>query len=273
MNDENTLYTNNHFFDLLYSKLSETNEIVQQTDSNNGEIVDAVQGVGVGVGVDVSDNYNTQQHTSPFSDTFKECLITYTRLEAKHITLECGHTFNYKPIYQEVVNQKRNGSKYEIEKLALNQLKCPFCRNIQSFLLPPRDGFDNITGVNHPAKYCLYPSKCEYMFLNGTRKGSLCTSPCLDNYCDKHDKMIKRRLDKKNLKIQASNANSKDGGDGVGCNGHGVTGCEYVIKYGKRKGSMCGNTYKDTYCDDNNDIKHYCVRHFAIVKKQNMKTI
>ena len=34
------------------------------------------------------------------------CLITNDPLNAFHVTLVCGHKFNYEPLYQEVLRQK-----------------------------------------------------------------------------------------------------------------------------------------------------------------------
>ena len=33
-----------------------------------------------------------------------KCLITYEDLDNNHIELDCGHKFNYKPIYLEVIS-------------------------------------------------------------------------------------------------------------------------------------------------------------------------
>ena len=55
------------------------------------------------------------------------CLITHDKLEENYITLACGHKFNYLPLYHEVVKQK-SGSILETAYLALNQIKCPYCR-------------------------------------------------------------------------------------------------------------------------------------------------
>ena len=36
------------------------------------------------------------------------CLISYEKLTDNSITLDCKHSFNYYPLYQEIYNQKRN---------------------------------------------------------------------------------------------------------------------------------------------------------------------
>ena len=40
------------------------------------------------------------------------CLISYEKLTDNSITLDCKHSFNYYPLYQEIYNQKRNFNKY-----------------------------------------------------------------------------------------------------------------------------------------------------------------
>ena len=65
------------------------------------------------------------------------CLISYEKLTDNSITLDCKHSFNYYPLYQEIYNQKRNFNKYfDINKLKINEIKCPYCRNINNKLIP-----------------------------------------------------------------------------------------------------------------------------------------
>ena len=48
----------------------------------------------------------------------EKCLISDDPLEEDHITLKCGHKFNYSPIYNEIKNQKCKRNRYEIQKLS-----------------------------------------------------------------------------------------------------------------------------------------------------------
>ena len=68
------------------------------------------------------------------------CLLTKEPLHPIHIVLECGHKFNYVPIYREIVAQKTMGVSstgyYNSHSLKKNEIKCPYCRNIQDKLLP-----------------------------------------------------------------------------------------------------------------------------------------
>ena len=64
------------------------------------------------------------------------CLITNTKLKNNFVKLVCGHKFNYKSIFNEVKNQKKYWNHYETQKLKENEIKCPYCRTIQTGLLP-----------------------------------------------------------------------------------------------------------------------------------------
>jgi hypothetical protein len=72
------------------------------------------------------------------------CLITDALLEPDHVKLLCGHVFNYKPLYTEIQHQKRNYN----EKQKKSFIKCPYCRKLQEFILPPKVGFKLIYGIN-----------------------------------------------------------------------------------------------------------------------------
>ena len=64
------------------------------------------------------------------------CLISGCILEENHVKLECNHKFNYKHIYNEVHKQKTEPWHSEVNKVRNNQLKCPYCRNIQKGTIP-----------------------------------------------------------------------------------------------------------------------------------------
>ena len=151
------------------------------------------------------------------------CLISQTKLQPGFITLVCGHTFNYYYLYQELKNQKIYTNKYETQRLKSYQLKCPYCRNIQNKILPfykdKLDEFPKLYGVNSPSKYCMYTSKCSYIFKSGMRKGMVCSTPCNETMCNRH----------KNIIIKDK--------------------CEATIKSGIRKNQRCLNNVKhDKFC-------------------------
>ena len=59
------------------------------------------------------------------------------------------------------------------------EIECPYCRKIQSGLLPyiNIEGVTQITGVNSPKGMCMYIHKC-----------SVCNIPSHDNLCPEHYK-------------------------------------------------------------------------------------
>jgi len=79
------------------------------------------------------------------------CLITNETLTEHFVKMECGHEFNYVPLYKEIKFQK-TCKNLEISKLAINEIKCPYCRKIQRGVLPFHEELKSITpkiyGVN-----------------------------------------------------------------------------------------------------------------------------
>lgn len=148
------------------------------------------------------------------SDT---CLISGERLYDGYIKLECNHSFNYNYIYNEVVRQKTEFNTLEVQRLRTNQIKCPYCRNVQDSLLPPRTNFQIIHGVNKPLKYCMMINNCGGILKSGARKGQACDKPCMENFCNYHKKYITKQD---------------------------ISTCNAILKSGKRKGESCKNKPK-----------------------------
>lgn len=97
----------------------------------------------------------------------QECLITHDPLKMNHVTLDCGHKFNYDSIFIELLHQKgRIGLQHNyFEKVELGQIKCPYCRSITPKLLPyiGKDKHNVIfssNGVNAPKSLCMNGLKC-----------------------------------------------------------------------------------------------------------------
>ena len=144
----------------------------------------------------------------------KTCLITGAILEKPVIELDCGHAFNYKPLFEEVRNQKDDKlNNLEIQKLAYYQIKCPYCRTIHNTLLPSLENEEKIVGVNWPQKYTMFLYKCSYILKSGKRKGLPCTRRCNEPMCHMHIN---------------------------------VTECSAILLSGKRKGGKCSKTARET---------------------------
>ena len=173
-------------------------------------------------------------------DDEKRCLISNEVLKENSVKLLCNHEFNYMALYNEIYNQKYN-SKYNgfSKNLMVNQLVCPFCRNMQNKLLPCIKDNENIPlthGVNYPHKYCMYNSKCKYRFKSGKRKNEECGKECNGEYCFKH----KKQIEKKSLAIDAFSVNYKSNDKNICC---------AIIKHGKNAGKQCTFKAKENgYC-------------------------
>jgi hypothetical protein len=102
------------------------------------------------------------------------CLITNKPLCDKFVEMECGHKFNYIPLYLDIKNhkQKYNGMEGSSTKLHVNEIRCPYCRKRQQGVLPYYEelGLEKITGVNRfdINTHNSYSSfkKCEYLTPN-----------------------------------------------------------------------------------------------------------
>jgi hypothetical protein len=64
------------------------------------------------------------------------CLISNMPLDENSVTMECGHKFNYIPLYNDLVNHKTKFNSMEKKYLNYNEIRCPYCRRVQKSLLP-----------------------------------------------------------------------------------------------------------------------------------------
>lgn len=158
-------------------------------------------------------------------ESIERCLITDEKLRKDHITLKCGHKFNYVPLFKEVVFQKCSmlpknvssklvtmyvkntpdssvstnvstvlyNTSYNLEttKISYNEMKCPYCRAITPNILPyyPYSDVSKIKYVNSPADLALPAVSCEYSAKNVT---ATVTATCRTNcvYNEKYDMML-----------------------------------------------------------------------------------
>ena len=113
------------------------------------------------------------------------CLISHEPLEETHVVLECGHKFNYDAIYNDAFNHKRKFNLKERIQLEPEQLRCPYCRNIQNKLLPYLEGKTYCYGINTlDASNVIY---CTRILVSGKNKGRFCGNKTFrDNLCKRH---------------------------------------------------------------------------------------
>ena len=186
-------------------------------------------------------------------DNKNRCLISLEPLTDYAIRLDCNHSFNYIPLYKEVVKQKT--MRRMLHPKWRYTFKCPYCRNINSKLLPfisdlTFDDKENfickpVIGVNTPMKFTMSLFTCEHTFKSGKKKGQMCNKPCnnLSKMCNTHHKAYEKNL-QKNAFANENTTNS-------------LVLCNAILVSGKRKGLPCNckKIYKDNLCK-----RHYTIK-------------
>lgn len=131
-------------------------------------------------------------------DDKNKCLITHEELTDKYIELNCGHKFNYIPLFHDLVNHKKKFNLLEDQSGRLNtdEIRCPYCRKKQKGVLPYYEDLvaEKINGVNfydptvkyYKSNYVYECNKCEYMYpnenYNPNEPESYTNKPYLDNH-------------------------------------------------------------------------------------------
>jgi hypothetical protein len=166
------------------------------------------------------------------NDNSTLCLISRQKLENSFINLPCNHSFNYIPLYNEIIQQKNTHSTYKRKNLSISQIKCPYCRTIHNSLIPyiPMQDVEQIRGINHPSTYCMKYKDCSWKLLSGKKKGNPCNKNAFPtefgDFCVTHFNYMEKK------KTQLS-----------------LPKCIALLKSGKRKGEPCKNTGShDGYC-------------------------
>lgn len=81
------------------------------------------------------------------------CLITNQPLTDKFVKMECGHKFNYIPLFNDLVNHKKKFNNMEgtATHLKNNEIRCPYCRKKTAEVLPYYEdlGLAKVNGVNY----------------------------------------------------------------------------------------------------------------------------
>ena len=79
------------------------------------------------------------------------CLISNMPLTENFVKMECGHKFNYIPLYNDILNHKKKFNIMEHQSLKNIEIRCPYCRKVQQELLPYHKypGVKEVHGVNY----------------------------------------------------------------------------------------------------------------------------
>lgn len=121
------------------------------------------------------------------TDNKKMCLISNTEIANNAIILECGHEFNYVPLFREVEYQKTK-KLLDNASLKFNQIKCPYCRLITNKLLPYYKYYNvkRIRGVNYPPELCMKFNECEFMINKTTKCSESACETSHGCFCNRH---------------------------------------------------------------------------------------
>lgn len=171
------------------------------------------------------------------------CLITNQPLIDKFVTMECGHKFNYLPLFNDLVNHKKkfNNMESSATQLKQNEIRCPYCRKKTTNMLPYYEelGLEKINGVNY----------IDINYNNDIYNHNLICKPCefikINIYFNENSKNV--------IEFYKQGLNIED--------------CKFI------KCNFMGTKIndEDNYYYVPNDEKHYCGEHKRIVYKEYKK--
>ena len=118
-------------------------------------------------------------------DNTNICLISNQTLTDRFVKLNCGHSFNYLPLLNDIKNHKEKFNNLEGShtKLKQDEIRCPYCRNRQTDLLPYYEDLypTKIHGVNCIIPFINYPNYSNYKQPNSFY-GNCCYMVLNNNY-------------------------------------------------------------------------------------------
>ena len=192
------------------------------------------------------------------------CLLTKEALNDIYITLNCGHKFNYIPLYKEMVIQKTSAGMtssgyYNSCTLRLNEMKCPYCRRVQDKLLPFLNYHDvkRLKGVNAPESLCMKVRMCEHVETAKRKKNNKkeMSSACECNaihvvngayYCKKHYERQLQEKEQQQEQHQEQHQEQQENKEETSSSftiieseSKNANVCGVIIKTGKKKGLPC----------------------------------
>jgi hypothetical protein len=139
------------------------------------------------------------------------CLISNLPLINNFVKLKCGHKFNYAPLYKDIFNHKKKFNNMEQiqTKLKQNQIRCPYCRNVQDELLPYYENFgypkehginfydvNKANNDNYNTGYVTANHQCQYQIINLDASGNSHTHQC--NHFGHVHSMLKNKYNNEN---------------------------------------------------------------------------
>ncbi len=219
-----------------------------------------------------SEDFYKQLYSSledPDEEEVNCCLITDEPLAEFSIKLDCGHTFNYVPLYNDVANhkQKFNTMESSIGALKTNEIRCPYCRDKHPRVLPYYEslGLPKLNGVNavFKDKMCAYlipnPNYLPDEPIDGLLNFKFLKCKCYglsdqedtEFYCDKHKRVLakeakallmqkkKEEVEKKKMEMAKKKEETEQ---------KKIVLCETILKSGQRKGEKCNAVATSDNC-------------------------
>ncbi len=96
-------------------------------------------------GFDFYDALKVDDEIEKEEDHLNKCLITRMPLTSNFVEMQCGHKFNYLPLYNDLCKH----AKPTMSGLRKNgYIACPFCRQVQRTFLPFNPSVKPVMGVN-----------------------------------------------------------------------------------------------------------------------------
>lgn len=191
-----------------------------------------------------SDDENEVEDTTI---AYNYCLISNEKVHVEDgLKLPCNHFFSYDCLFNEML--------YTIlhKKLKGKAIRCPYCRTLHRGILPYREGYKEVVGLNYPESKSIKLDKCTFIFKRGNRKGKTCNAGCNGKYCKKCEKRVQNQKKYLEQKLNKTYENKKENipiikNEIIQC-------CEKIIRYGPRKGLICGRKLKNdnTLCGIHN---------------------
>jgi hypothetical protein len=121
--------------------------------------------------------------------------------------MDCGHKFNYLPLFNDILNHKKKFNNMESRSGTLhsNEIRCPYCRNKQTGVLPYYEDLSllKINGVNHydpNIDYTPNYAKCEFL----TPKLVFDNDEVEESSNSVQNKFTKCYFDNRNLKVNST---------------------------------------------------------------------
>lgn len=226
---------------------------------------------------DTHNDTGNDTHDTADDDHNEVCMITNLPLTETHVSLLCGHSYNYDAIFNDA-KQIRKNNHIDVRKIDCYEIQCPYCRVRQTTLLPFISTVkrDKVHGVNwidtakvfgsgHDFEY--FPEKkCEWKCNEGNicgrantirdnSNGVVYCYPHFNHYYDTKYNLTTRGTRRRLQRTKLATASKMNGH-----NGHGENiivsvstvapsqFCQAVIKSGKRAGLQCGYKAKINGC-------------------------